>query len=71
MTVDQQIDYLDDSLRRLKVEYDMYFGGGVKKLPMDLEWRVQGLIKKFSDSQKLSFQQRYRYNTLAQVCRLQ
>lgn len=66
MTIDEELDLLDNSLRRLKIEYDVYFGGGSKRPPNDTLWRVQSLIKKFSDSQKLSFQQRYKFNALTQ-----
>lgn len=66
MTIDEELELLDSSLRRLKIEYDVYFGGGSKKPPNDTLWRVQNLIKKFSDSQKLNFSQRYRFNTLTQ-----
>ena len=63
MTIDEELDLLDNSLRRLKIEYDIYFGGGSKRPPNDTLWRVQSLIKKFSDSQKLSFSQRYKFNS--------
>jgi len=66
LTVDEEISALDDALRRLKVEFDVYFGGGSRQPPLDLDWRVQSLIKKFSDSQKLSFAQRYRYNSISE-----
>ena len=66
MTVEEEINSLDDALRRLKVEYDIFFGGGSRKPPLDLDWRVQSLIKKFSDSQKLNFAQRYRYNVISE-----
>ena len=66
MTVDEELTILDETMRRLKVEYDVYFGGGSKKPPTDTEWRVGSLIKKFSDSGKLSFTQRFRYNAIAQ-----
>jgi hypothetical protein len=66
LTVDEELDVLDDHMRRLKVEYDMYFGGGVRKPPLDLEWRVQGMLRKFSDTQRLTFQQRFKYNSIAQ-----
>ena len=66
MTIDEELDLLDNSLRRLKIEYDIYFGGGSKKPPNDTLWRVQSLIKKFGDSQKLSFAQRYKFNSLTQ-----
>jgi hypothetical protein len=64
--VDEELNLLDDALRRLKVEYDVFFGGGSKKAPTDSEWRVQMLVKKYSDSQKLTFVQRFKYNTIAQ-----
>ncbi len=66
MTIDEELGMLDDSVRRLKIEYDVYFGGGSKKPPADLEWRVQTLIKKYSDSGKLSYAQRFRYNSITQ-----
>ncbi len=66
MTVDEELNLLDEALRRLKVEYDIFFGGGSKKPPSDTEWRVQSLVKKYSDSQKLTFAQRFKYNTIAQ-----
>jgi hypothetical protein len=66
LTVDDELNQLDDALRRLKIEYDIFFGGGSKKAPADLEWRVQSLLKKFSDSGRLSVSQRFRYNSIQQ-----
>jgi hypothetical protein len=66
LTIDEELDLLDSSLRRLKIEYDVFFGGGSKKPPNDTLWRVTSLIKKFSDSQKLTFSQRYKFNSLTQ-----
>jgi hypothetical protein len=66
LTIDEELDQLDSSLRRLKVEYDIFFGGGSKRPPNDTLWRVQSLIKKYGDSQKLTFSQRYKFNSLTQ-----
>jgi hypothetical protein len=66
VTTDEELNHLEDCVRRLKVEYDIYFGGGSKKAPFDLEWRVRGLIKKFSDSHRLSSQQRFQYNSVVE-----
>ena len=60
MTVDEELNVLDENIRRLKIEYDVYFGGGSKRAPADTEWRVQSLLKKFSDSSKLNFAQRFK-----------
>jgi len=64
MDIDQELTILEDSVRRLKIEYEIFFNGGSKRLPYDLRWRVESLIKKYSDFGKMSFAQRFRYNTL-------
>ena len=66
MTVEEELNVLEEALRRLKIEYDMFFGGGSKKAPEDTEFRVKSMIKKYSDSQRLNFSQRFRYNSIAQ-----
>src|SRR5512145_3287490 len=64
MDVDQELTILEDGIRRLKIEYEIFFNGGAKRLPYDLRWRVESLIKKYSDFGKMTFAQRFRYNTL-------
>ena len=66
MTIDEELNVLEDNVRRLKIEYDVYFGGGAKRPPNDTEWRVQNTLKKYSDGSKLSFAQRFRFNTIQQ-----
>jgi hypothetical protein len=66
LNVDEEFGLLEDLFRRLKVEYDIFFGGGSKRPPADLEWRLQGLLKKHADTQKLNHTQRFRYNAVAQ-----
>ena len=66
MTLDEELDRLEDGVRRLKIDYDIYFNGGAKRPPTDSQWRVETLLKKLQDSSKMNFAQRFRYNTLAQ-----
>src|SRR3990172_8659616 len=66
MTPDEELTQLEDNLRRLKIEYDIYFNGGSPRPPTDTQWRVETLLKKYSDSSRLTFAQRFRYNGLAQ-----
>src|SRR5947209_13224375 len=66
MSVDEELSLLEESLRRLKIEYDVYFGGGAKKPPADTVWRVENILKKYSDGHRMSFAQRFRYNGLQQ-----
>ncbi len=66
MAIDEELSVLEDQLRRLKVEYDMYFGGGSKKPPVEIEWKVKTLLKKFSDGNRMNYAQRFRYTTMQQ-----
>jgi hypothetical protein len=66
VTIDEELDLLDQQLRRLKIEYEMFFNNPAKRPPTDVEWKVTSLIRKFSDSGRLSFSQRFRYNEMAQ-----
>src|SRR5215472_8970463 len=66
MTVDEELGLLESQLRRLKIEYEVFFSNPQKKPPSDLEWKVLTLLRKFSDGGRMSFTQRYRYNEIAQ-----
>jgi hypothetical protein len=67
LTIDQELDLLDDALRRLKVDYDIYFsGGGVKKPPVDNEKRVHAQIRRYMENSRLNAGQRYRLSNVAQ-----
>lgn len=66
MTIDEELSILEDHLRRLKVEYDIFFGGGSKKPPADIEWKVKNLLKKYADGGRMNYTQRFRYNTIQQ-----
>jgi hypothetical protein len=66
LTIDEELSLLEDQVRRLKVEYDIYFGGGSKKPPTEIEWKVKNLLKKFSDGSRMSYGQRFRYTTVQQ-----
>jgi hypothetical protein len=65
LTVDDQLTRLEDDIRKLKVEFDIYFNGAAKRAPYDTKNRVETNIKRLGDDRTLSFAQRYRYNTLA------
>jgi hypothetical protein len=64
-TVDDQLSRLEEDIRRLKIEFDIFFNGASKRPPYDTKGRVETLIKRLGDDRTLSFAQRYRYNSLA------
>lgn len=63
-TVEEQLGRLEEDLRRLKVEFDIYFNGAAKRPPYDTKGRVETMIKRLADDRTLTFAQRYRYNSL-------
>ncbi|HEV2706028.1 MAG TPA: MXAN_5187 C-terminal domain-containing protein [Pyrinomonadaceae bacterium] len=63
-TIDEQLGRLEEDIRRLKVEFDIYFNGAAKRPPYDTKGRVETLIKRLADDRTLNFAQRYRYNAL-------
>jgi len=66
VTTDEELNVLDTQLRRLKIEYEIYFSNPTKKPPTDIEWKVMALLRKFSDGGRMNFSQRFRYNEMAQ-----
>ena len=63
-TIDEQLTRLEDDIRKLKIEFDIYFNGASKRPPYDTKNRVETTFKRLSDDRTLSFAQRFRYNTL-------
>ena len=66
MTIDEEMTLLETQLRRLKIEYEIYFSNPNKKPPTDVEWKVLSLLRKFSDGGRMNISHRFRYNELAQ-----
>jgi len=66
VTTDEELNVLDSQLRRLKIEYEIFFSNPQKRPPTDIEWKVLSLLRKFSDGGRMNFSQRYRYNEMAQ-----
>jgi hypothetical protein len=64
-TPEEQLARLEEDIRRLKVEFDIYFNGAAKRPPYDTKGRVDTLIKRLADERTLSFAQRYHYNSMA------
>lgn len=66
-TVEEDLNQLEKDIRQLKIEYDMYFGGGRKRPPQETQWRAEQTIKRYSErSADMNFAQRFRFNNLSQ-----
>ena len=65
VTIEDRLARLEEDIRRLKVEYDIYFNGGSKRPPYDTKLRVESHLKRLADDRALNFAQRFHYNALA------
>ncbi len=63
-SVDDQLTRLEDDIRRLKIEFEIFFNGCSKKPPYDTKGRVDTMMKRMGDDRTLTFAQRYRFNSL-------
>ncbi len=67
MTIDEELIKLEDDIRRLKIEWEVYFNGNTDRPPRDMVYRVETYIKRrTADQSDLNFGQRYKLNALAQ-----
>jgi hypothetical protein len=66
--IDEELAQLEKDIRQLKIEYDMFFGGGRKRPPTEVEWRIDLIIKRYAErGGELKSSQRFRYNNLTQT----
>ena len=67
-TIDEDLGQIEKDIRRLKIEYEQFFGGGRARSPADTQWRLESLMRRYNErSAELSFGQRFRFNNLAQT----
>jgi hypothetical protein len=65
---DEDLSRLERDIRQLKIEFEQYFGGGKKRPPSDIEWRIEQVIKRYGDrAAEMNYGQRFRYGNLTQT----
>ena len=68
MTIDEELNVLDHHLRRLKIEYEIFFNNPAKRPPTEIEWRIDLIVKRYGErGGDMKFGQRFRFGNLAQT----
>jgi len=62
--VDEDIHRLDVGLRQLKVQYDMFIAGSLKRQPLEQRSQLERIVKKYSDKPMRNYAQRFRFAAL-------
>ena len=64
MTIEEAIEQLEAGIKRLKVQYDMFFAGASQRPPYELRRQVEQLIRTFSNASIRKYHHRFQLNTL-------
>ncbi|MBK7801123.1 MAG: hypothetical protein IPJ55_00310 [Chloracidobacterium sp.] len=65
--IDMSLKRLEDDIRKLKIDFDIYFNGATKRPPFESRARLESQIKRVADDRNLTFVQRYYFNTLVAI----
>lgn len=63
-SLDQQVARIEDDIRKLKIDFDIYFNGGAKRPPLEARARLEANLKRLADDRNLSYAQRYQFNMM-------
>jgi hypothetical protein len=63
-TPEEQLTRLEEDIRRLRIEFDIFLNGAAKRPPYDTKGRVETLLKRLGDDRTLTYAQRFKFNSL-------
>ncbi len=64
LEIEEQIDRIEEDLRRLKIEFDIYFNGGTKKAPLRQKASLESRLTRINGNRDLSFANRFKLNNI-------
>jgi len=64
MSIDQDLDLLERSIRQLQIEWEKFFQGIEKRPPTDMKARVERMTRKYDMGEIRNNTSRFRYQTL-------
>jgi hypothetical protein len=62
--IDQELSRIEDEIRKLKIDFDIYFNGATKRAPLESRARLESNLKRIADDRNLTYAQRYQLNML-------
>lgn len=64
LELDKILARLEEDIRKLKIDFGIFFNGGLKRAPHEARGRVEATIKRLADDRSLTYVQRYQFNSL-------
>ncbi len=63
-SIDQDLQRLEGELKRLELEYNMFFSGRLTKPPWETRSRVEAIVKQYDHAHIQNYGDRFRFTTL-------
>lgn len=63
-SIDQELLRIEDSIRKLKIDFDIFFNGAAKRPPLEARARLEAQIKRIADDRTLTYAQRYKLSSI-------
>jgi hypothetical protein len=64
MSLDEDLSRLEKRIVRLRIQFDLFFSGGLPKPPLDLRDDLDRDVKRLGATREMKLAQRFLYNTL-------
>jgi hypothetical protein len=64
LDIDKQLARIDDDMRKLKIDFDIYLNGATKRPPLEQRARLDSMIKRMADNRTFTYAQRFQFNAL-------
>jgi hypothetical protein len=64
LELEKTISRLEEDIRKLKIDFGIFFNGGLKRAPHEARGRVEATIKRLADDRNMSYAQRYQFNSI-------
>ena len=62
--IEKTLVKIEDDIRKLKIDFDIYFNGSPKRPPLEARARLESQIKRIADNRSMSYSQRYQLSSL-------
>ena len=63
-SIEEDIQRLEMGIRQLRIQYEMFFAGGLKREPIQLRGAVVRIIKRYLETPIRKYQHRFHFNAL-------
>ncbi len=63
--IEAELERLENGLRQLKIQYDMFFAGAIPKQPLELRAALERVIKRYTSAPLRKYSHRFHFNSLA------